>query len=773
MATIKKSELLEIGLLNDGDYFDIVTKDNLNRKIKFSTIKSAISKSVNSYVDVKSKDGTIYRLTVNNKGELVVQNAEAFTGTAPEKSESGRFAGLMINMIYGGGNNQNNTACSHHFIELYNQSVSNIDLNLKGLYISVKSNTGSWQSLALEGIIPYQHSFLIRCRQVSNPVLLGTRCKIDYYDQEWDIDLPDVGFSAYLSIGTPTTENPFNSDGNLNKEAGYIDILGAGGINEDEGVKAFEERYPMLMTKDIGARRLDFYDTDNNQKDCRAINWKTCDVKMYRPRCVKDGKWDLYFNKAKLKETIPNLINICYGKDGETTRTFTWQSALTDEGYIKWRKRGEIQWNKRPSVKEIVTHYDTDVTLHRAIIRDLEPGVYEYQCGEEGMWSDIETFEVRRYAQTADKANYVHNSIKMLWTTDQQSFTAEEMFATGVCFNNISEWEKNTDFDFHLNTGDISQNANRSFEWRYYFKYSNEFTRNMCHQITCGNNDLVDKKYSDAFTWYMTAEDYFLPDKVDNGSGTMIANPNKSTYNSCHSYDLGFVHFVCLNSNKDYAMFDENKNETIDMWIQKECAWLDADLTKDEANNKTRWVICYMHLSPFTCVRSDWVQRFVPIFEKHRVHMVLCGHNHTNSRSIAIRSGYDGTPNKTKYDPKGQKTAQEETALGAGTINHNEDLNNGTVYLMINATGFKNKGKEGIQNPYPWWYGLRATHPTQPTYATLEIGWDKITYNCYQIMNVLGKDKNGQTIVIPYGTQTKKLYDTYTLNWRPKGQTII
>ena len=132
MATIKKSELLEIGLLNDGDYFDIVTKDNLNRKIKFSTIKSAISKSVNSYVDVKSKDGTIYRLTVNNKGELVVQNAEAFTGTAPEKSESGRFAGLMINMIYGGGNNQNNTACSHHFIELYNQSVSNIDLNLKG-----------------------------------------------------------------------------------------------------------------------------------------------------------------------------------------------------------------------------------------------------------------------------------------------------------------------------------------------------------------------------------------------------------------------------------------------------------------------------------------------------------------------------------------------------------------------------------------------------------------------------------------------------------------
>ena len=44
----------------------------------------------------------------------------------------------------------------------------------------------------------------------------------------------------------------------------------------------------------------------------------------------------------------------------------------------------------------------------------------------------------------------------MLWTTDQQGFTVEEMEATGVCFNNISDWEKNTDFDFHLNTGVIA-----------------------------------------------------------------------------------------------------------------------------------------------------------------------------------------------------------------------------------------------------------------------------------------------------------------------------
>ena len=107
---------------------------------------------------------------------------------------------------------------------------------------------------------------------------------------------------------------------------------------------------------------------------------------------------------------------------------------------------------------------------------------------------------------------------------------------------------------------------------------------------------------------YIESFGYKLLSKTYANNATKL----KMICNNGHECEISFANF-------------KNKNETIDMWIQKECAWLDADLTKDEANSKTRWVICYMHLSPFTCVRSDWVQRFVPIFEKHRVHMVLCG----------------------------------------------------------------------------------------------------------------------------------------------------
>ena len=486
MANIKKSELTEVGMLNDNDYFDIVNASGQNRKLKFSVIKDAVSTNSVNYLDIVSKDGTEYRLTLNKEGEFVVYKKEAYTGEAPAVSESGRFKGLIINQIYGGGNNTNNTPCSHHFIELYNNNTSGAEMNLKGLYISVKGATGSWTSIPLEGILPYQHSYLIRCRRVSNEVLLKTRMKVTYYDLEWDIVLPDVGFSAYLSVGIPSNDyaNPWNFDGNLNKAPGYIDLLSAGGESEENQVVAYENRYQQCMSKSIGLRRLDFADTDNGQKDCRAIDWEKCNVKLYKPRCIKDGAWDVYFDKAKLKENIPNLINICYGKDGETTRTFTWETVVTDDGWLRYRKLGSNEWIVVETTRELVTHYDTDATIHRVILKNLTNGIYEYQAGEEGLWGDIATFEVRSYGQIADESNGQYNHMKVMWTSDQQGWTEEEYKAWKVCYQNIIEKEK--EWDFALNTGDISQNANRSFEWRYYFKYANESTRNCCHMVTCG-----------------------------------------------------------------------------------------------------------------------------------------------------------------------------------------------------------------------------------------------------------------------------------------------
>lgn len=261
----------------------------------------------------------------------------------------------------------------------------------------------------------------------------------------------------------------------------------------------------------------------------------------------------------------------------------------------------------------------------------------------------------------------------------------------------------------------------------------------MCHMLTCGNNDLIDKKYSNAFAYYSTFEN--------------------SPWNSVHAWDLGYTHFVCLNSNEDYTF----EGMTPTQFIAAQCEWLDNHLTEvNQRDVKPRWIICYMHISPFTIVRTKRVQPFIPIFEKHKVPLVLCGHNHTYSRSKAIYSGYNGTDAYNDY----VKTFDAEE-LG---INKEEDLANGTHYVMCQATGYKLSGKEkaitlpdSLGGGRPWWYGHQE-NPSQPSYCMIEISYDSINLKSYMVQNVMVTDENKNITVNDYGTQTRYQFDSLIIN---------
>jgi acid phosphatase type 7 len=85
-----------------------------------------------------------------------------------------------------------------------------------------------------------------------------------------------------------------------------------------------------------------------------------------------------------------------------------------------------------------------------------------------------------------------------------------------------------------------------------------------------------------------------------------------------YSYDWGDVHLVALDSERVGAA---------------QAAWLDADL----AANRLPWVIVYLHRPPYSSGdhgSNGGVQRhFVPLFAKHRVPVVLTGHDHHYERT--------------------------------------------------------------------------------------------------------------------------------------------
>ena len=382
------------------------------------------------HLELNGRDGKKYRIYIDEDGELKQRLVEFLDAEAPDASTAGvgaRYTGLLINRYYGGGAKDGGKApISHSFIELYNNNSNGQTMNLKGLCLYYKNiDDGVWRRFELKGYVPYQHSFLVRCGRVNSKANSSCRYEITKFDQSWEQELSFTSGMVYLGVdyGQLTIANPYNlADGTtLNS---YIDILAGACETEERSLTAVEytktkaPAYRRLLSQDCGIQRVDFNDTGSTYKDVEQVNYRTCDMDIYRPRCVEDGAWDLYYNKTKLNPNIPNLLNIQYGKEWHT-RTFTWQSKVMARGYLRYRKAGESKWNYKNTNTEIVYHIDQDCTIHRVILRNLEEGIYEYQAGDEGYWGDVSTFEVKSYMKNGVYDRDAH--IKFLHISDQQA----------------------------------------------------------------------------------------------------------------------------------------------------------------------------------------------------------------------------------------------------------------------------------------------------------------------------------------------------------------
>lgn len=635
------------------------------------------------YIELISPNASKFRVGATDDGLLQIRNSIADTASVPLPKDASRYNGLLINKVYGGGQStKNTTPVSHSFIELYNGTENPI--NLKGLSVQTSSYSGSWKVIPLVGIVKPYSSFLIRGAEHSDPYRVATRIKILDYDMSCDVSLSDKGIKVYLRVGAEDCPfiNPADVDGTSTKEVGYINMFCAGGSLPTESIDAYERNgtssynYLNLNNKDVILKRryssslsYPFANTGSSADDIEAINVWESDLSVYSPRPSNYGQWTLYYDQIKHDARVPNMINICFGEDGNTSRTFTWQSVLTDKGFLKYRKLGNQKWILVPSTRKFASHLDIDVTIHSVIIHDLEFGTYEYMAGEEGCWSDIEELEIKD--STGQSASF-----SFAWVTDQQGWDKEEYLAWKKANEYII---KNEDLDFFVNTGDISQNANRAFEWRSYYEYAKEMTRTKVHMTCVGNNDLIDKLDSKAFTYYSTCENSTMP--------------------SVYSINYGNLHLIGLNSNIITGYTN----------TEDQIAWLRTDMAKPE--NKKRWTIVIMHESPYTIVKSAKLKPFIDVFYELKIDLVLCGHHHCYS--LSKRMGAQGL--------------NESNSI---------DVPDGVYYVMSPSTGTKTSGKQKIDPNNRDWVAQHTIEGV-PCYSMLDITYNKITLRMYRMMNIL------------------------------------
>ena len=438
----------------------------------------ADNKGGSDYVTLKGDDGVAYRVFLKNNKLCAVKD-EAYTGNIAQEGQNATvYDGLIINHMYGAGTDSGvSTPVSHSFVELYN--LRNEEVNLRGLYLFYRAKAGNWEGLKLEGIVPPKHSFLIRGKQQMDPYDPYVTLPILDYDMEWDKAFSNKGFSMYLCIGGDTPEDSpvrytYDTTGAISStNKRFIDLLGAGGKSPDDTIWAWEgkgvvslkhDSYLHCMDKNTGVHRRDFcsaaskYYTKlgtlgtnatakgNNEADCEAIDYTNCDTTIYRPRCLNDGRWNEFYDKLSQSASTPSMINISYGKEGDTSRCFCFHTKVTNEGYVYYKKQSEQLWNVAETTIKIVKDMEGCTAVHKVKISGLSTGIYDYKVGYEGCWSDQATFEVKDYSSQS-------STIKMLWTSDQQSWTNKEYDAWKIAARFLRKNNGYRNYDFYLNTG--------------------------------------------------------------------------------------------------------------------------------------------------------------------------------------------------------------------------------------------------------------------------------------------------------------------------------
>jgi hypothetical protein len=246
-----------------------------------------------------------------------------------------QLAGKILILQIGAATDGN---ISKSFVELYNNSDKQVVLNGSSLQYAAGFSTGGtggapdavkdvkdgpWKKINLEGTIPPYHSFLILggadtenrinpdtvVTPMVNPALsftsgYGDMNIADFYVSNRAVKIVVMSNQKGLS---DDLKNPFTNDGAGESVAGYVDMVGVKNGNNDS-ILGFETALAPSFSKQVGVRRKNLEDTDNNSVDFEIITYNnlvtrtgnsTSDISAYsseygryRPKNSAYGAWD-------------------------------------------------------------------------------------------------------------------------------------------------------------------------------------------------------------------------------------------------------------------------------------------------------------------------------------------------------------------------------------------------------------------------------------------------------------------------------------------------
>lgn len=408
----------------------------------------------------------------------------------------------------------------------------------------------------------------------------------------------------------------------------------------------------------------------------------------------------LFPKRWTLPTELPDHIILTFSGDPSTSQSVTWRTdtsikkamaeiALADAAPKFWRN-GTVLTAKTETMDALnITTAEVITNYHSVTFTSLLPDtLYAYRVGDGVHWS--EWFQFR----TASKSP---KPFSFLYVGDAQNFILE------LWSRLIREgFKKAPQSRFIIHAGDLINNAHNERQW-HEWHLAGGWLHGMLPSVPIPGNH----EYSS----YNAAEQGKNISHLSvqwNYQFTLPQNGPAAQKESAYFYDYQGVRFVCLNSNRMQG---------------EQAAWFDSVLT----NNPNKWTIASFHHPIFSGagdrdnkqLRTLWK----PIIDKHKVDLVLTGHDHTYTR------GQAGPDSKN---------------AAAGVNTHD----GGTVYVVSVSGGKMYELSDSLWKDYKAQLD-RAGENTQ-LFQVISIDGDKLRYQAF--------------------TATGQLYDAFELNKQKGGK---
>ena len=383
----------------------------------------------------------------------------------------------------------------------------------------------------------------------------------------------------------------------------------------------------------------------------------------------------------------PDRVILNLTDDPETSIAVNWRTDTTvAAGIVEWALATSgpefLNSVKKVTAKmeflKVVREGDPTVSANyfSATIDGLTPAKkYVYRVGSDAAWS--EWYQVQMPDASKEKLSFIYfgdaqNDLKSMW-----SRVIREAYKT------LPE------VDFMLHAGDLINRHDRDVEWGEWFYAGNFIHATVPSVMTPGNHEY--------------------------GKGVVLSPQWRRQFNLPLNGPKGLEEtcYVVNYTNLKIVSLDAEQIDESPFYLEKQRAWLDSILTRDPK----KWTAITFHYPVFSTKpnrdNENLRNKFKPIFDKHKVDIVLQGHDHAYGRGMVSNV------------PTGK---------------NQKDEGSGTVYV-VSISGPK---MYDVSND-PWME--RKARSTQ-LYQIISIDKDKLSYEAF--------------------TASGELYDAFDLIKSPK-----